>query len=71
MFYLTARTSKDPVFIRHVPPWPQEDFVTAGNLWEALWRMLRDARSEAPDVINAIHRRLERSRTELRACTHR
>lgn len=33
-----------------------EDFVTAGNLWEALWRMLRDARSEAPDVINAIHR---------------
>eukprot|EP00435_Cladocopium_sp_Y103_P025821 s883_g6.t1 len=36
-----------------------DDFVTAETLSEAVWRMLRDARSEAPDVINAIHRSLD------------
>ena len=33
-----------------------EDFVTAPSMKEAFGQMLRDARSEAPDVINAIHR---------------
>lgn len=33
-----------------------DDFVEAPTLGEAIWRMLRDDRSEAPDVINAVHR---------------
>ena len=30
--------------------------MTAPSMKEAFGQMLRDARSEAPDVINAIHR---------------
>ena len=37
----------------------EDDFVEAPTLGEAIWRMLRDDRSEAPDVINAVHRCLE------------
>ncbi len=32
--------------------------MTAPSLKEAFGQMLRDARSEAPDVINAVHRYL-------------
>ena len=34
----------------------QEDVVEAPTLSDALQRVLRDDRSEAPDVINAVHR---------------